>query len=177
MMQDSSTIPHGWQLVYLAIAGVLSSLATLVVDRIKNRKREPAEVDKLRAETKNIHVNAENAQASVGLELLREVQAAIEKAEVRREAWLLKEEQLRGQVLFWRTKAEELDGQLIDSCDANVRLNARLKLKQAGLDKAAALIHYHSITFSEVDMPEVKALIDILKAHAYDETTLDHPRD
>jgi len=160
MQPDVPSIPHSLAQVFWI---VLASSLGWVGGWLTRRKREPVEIDKLRAETKQIHVTAENSQTSVGLETLREIQNVISKAEQRREQWLQREEELRTQIRWWRNKSEELDGQLIDSRDANVQLNARLKVKQNGLDKAAALIHYHSIAFSEADMPEIKRLIDILR--------------
>lgn len=119
MQPDASSIPHGWlQLAYLALATILSSAGTLIVDRLVKRHREPHEIEKLRAETKSIHVTAENAQVGVGLEILREIQVVTEKAEQRREEWYKREEQMRSQIVFWRNRAEELDGQLADSQEA-----------------------------------------------------------
>lgn len=155
MQPDSSTIPHGWlQLAYLALATILSSAGTLIVDRLVKRRREPHEIDKLRAETKSIHITAENAQVGVGLETLREIQAVIDKAERRREEWQLREDQMRTQIIFWRNKAEELDGELIDSRQANGLLQTRLKMKQDDLDKAMGILKAKHISFAELDQPE-----------------------
>lgn len=167
MQQETSTIPHIWLLLSNAVTAVLAVITTLTTLRFK-QKREPAEVRKIDAEARSIHISTEVAQHGIAIETWREIQAVIEKAEVRREAWLLKEEQLRTQIMFWRNKSEELDGELIDSRDANVQLNARLKIKQDALDKAASLIHYHSLSFSEADMPEIKRLVDTLKARETD---------
>lgn len=161
MQPDVPFIPHNLaQVLWLVLASSLGWLGGW----ISRRKREPHEIDKLRAETKQIHITAENSQTSVGLETLREIQTVIEKAEQRREEWQRREDELRTQIRFWRNKAEELDGQLIDSRDANMQLNARLKVKQNGLDRAAAILHYRSISFEEADLPEIKRLVDILRS-------------
>lgn len=169
MQPDVPSIPHSLaQVLWLVLASSLGWTGAEIRSWLARRKREPHEIDKLRAETKHIHITAENSQTSVGLETLREIQIVIDKAEQRREEWNQREEELRTQIRFWRNKAEELDGNLIDACDSNVQLNARLKVKQDSLDKAAALIHYHSLSFSEADMPEIKRLIDALKAREAD---------
>lgn len=160
-MQESPVIPHTLaQVLWLVLASFLGWTGGWLA----RRKREPHEIEKLRAETRQIHITADNTQTSVGLETLREIQIVIEKAEQRREEWNQREEELRTQIRFWRNKAEELDGRLIDSCDSNVQLNARMKVKQDSLEKAAAIIHYHALSFSECDMPEIKKLVDVLRA-------------
>lgn len=112
MQPDSSPIPHTLaQWFGLALATVLAALGGWIA----RRKREPHEIDKLRAETKSIHVTAENAEINLGRELMREMQAVVDKAETRREQWHLKEEEMRTQIVFWRNKAEEYDGKLADA--------------------------------------------------------------
>jgi chromosome segregation ATPase len=64
-------------------------------------------------------VAAEISPVGITLETLREIQVVIQKAEDRREEWRLREEQMRSQIGFWRNKAEELDGELTDSREAN----------------------------------------------------------
>lgn len=153
MQPDTFSIPHGWLLLSNAITAILAVVTTLTTIRFRH-KREPHEIDKLRAETKSIHITAENAQVGVGLEVLREMQIVAQKAEQRREEWLLREDQMRNQIIFWRNKAEELDGQLIDSRDANGLLQTRLKMKQDDLDKAMGILKAKHISFSELDQPK-----------------------
>lgn len=127
MQPDASSIPHSLlQVLWLVLASSLGWLGGWVT----RRKREPVELEKLRAETRTIHITAENSQVGVGLETLREIQSVIEKAERRREEWQAREDELRSQIRFWRCKAEELDGQLIDSRDANVVLQGKLASAQ-----------------------------------------------
>jgi hypothetical protein len=153
-MQDSSTSPHGWQLVYLAVTGILSSLLTLITERIRNRKREPAEIRKIDAEARSVQVAAEISPVGITLETLREIQVVIQKAEDRRQEWVTKEEQLKTQIGFWRNKAEEMDGQLIDSREANGLINIRLKHHEQQEKKLKALLDYHNISYAELDKPK-----------------------
>lgn len=112
MQPDTSPIPHTLaQWFGLALATLLAALGGWLA----RRKREPHEIEKLRAETKSIHVTAETAEINLGRELMREMQAIVDKAESRREEWHLKEEQMRGMIVFWRNKSEELDGKLADA--------------------------------------------------------------
>lgn len=165
---ESPNYPHTlaqWLYILLATflgGGGLGAWLTAWV----RRNHGPAEVRKIDAETRSIIVRDDIALGDSVARLIKEVAQAAIEADERRDAWLRREEELRTQIRFWRNKAEELDGRLIDACDSNVQLNARLKVKRAGLEKAAALIHYHSISFSEADLPEVKQLIDVLRANA-----------
>lgn len=154
-MQESSTTPHGWLLLSNAVTAILTVATTLGALWFK-RKREPAEVRRIDAETQSIHVSTEISPVGITLETLREIQSVIDKAEVRREAWLLKEEQLRNQILFWRNKAEELDGQLIDSREANGLLNVRLNHHEKQEKKLKSLLDYHAISYAELDLPKPK---------------------
>lgn len=129
-------------LVYMALAGFIGSVGGWFA----RRKREPHEVAKLQAETKSIHITAENSQVGVGLETLREIQAVIEKAERRREEWQAREDELRSQIRFWRCKSEELDGELIDSRDANSVLQS--KLARAEDDAKAAQMFVEQINMA-----------------------------
>lgn len=150
MQPDTSPIPHTLaQWFGLALATFLAALGGWLA----RRKREPHEIDKLRAETKHIHITAENAQVGVGLETLREIQAVIEKAEQRREEWNRREEELRTQIRFWRNKAEELDGEAIGLREDFDQLETRYKKKDHELKCAMALLLKHEISYSELDQP------------------------
>lgn len=167
---ESSNYPHTLaQWLYILLATFLGGGGVGAwLTAWFRRKHGPAEVRKIDAETRSISIRDDIALGDSVTRLIREVAQATVDAEQRRVDWLQREEELRTQIRFWRNKAEELDGNLIDACDSNVQLNARLKVKQDSLDKAAALIHYHSLSFSEADMPEVKRLIDALKAREAD---------
>jgi chromosome segregation ATPase len=148
MQLDVPSIPHSLaQVLWI----VLASSVGWVGGWLTRRRREPHEIDKLRAETKQIHVTAENSQTSVGLETLREIQVVIDKAEQRREQWAQREEELRTQIRWWRNKAEELDGQLIDSREANGLLGVRLSHHENQERKLKALLDLKGISYSEAD--------------------------
>jgi hypothetical protein len=152
-MQESPTTPHVWILASNALTAILTFAGTVTALWYK-RKREPVEIARVEAETNNLKVTAEISPVGITLETLREIQSVIEKAEVRREAWLLKEEQLRNQIGFWRNKAEELDGELIDSRDANGLLDTRLRHHEKQEKKLKALLDYHAISYAELDHPK-----------------------
>lgn len=153
MQPETPTFPHIWMLLSNAVTAVITFAGTLTALWYK-RKREPAEVAKVQAETHSLKIAAEISPVGITLETLREIQLVIQKAEDRREEWLLREEQMRTQIVFWRNKAEELDGQLIDSRDANILLEARYKNKKDSLDKAMGLLNFHHISYGELDQPK-----------------------
>jgi hypothetical protein len=152
-MQETPTTPHGWVLLSNALTAILTFAGTLTALWYK-RKREPAEIRKIDAEVNSIKVTTEISPVGITLETLREIQTVIQKAETKREEWLLKEEQLRSQIGFWRNKAEELDGELIDSRQASGLVNIRLKHHEAQEKKLKALLDYHGISFAELDQPK-----------------------
>lgn len=155
MQPDSSPIPHSLlQVLWLLLASSLGWTGAELRSWLARRKREPVELDKVRAETRQIHITAENAQVGTGLEVWREMQALIQKAEQRREEWLLKEEQMRNQILFWRNKAEELDGELVDSRQANGQYQTRTKLQEYQIKRMKSLLDYHNISYAELDRPK-----------------------
>lgn len=124
MQPDSSPIPHTLaQWFGLALATILGILSGWLA----RRKREPHEINRIKAETKSIHVTAETAEINLGRELMREMQAVVDKAETRREQWHLKEEQMRGQIVFWRNKSEEMDGQLADAQETIWKMQSELE--------------------------------------------------
>jgi len=123
-MQLDSLIPRDpTTLLYVVIASILAWLGGWFT----RRRREPIELDKLKAETKSIHVTTETAEINLGRELMREMRAVIDKAEKRREEWHLKEEQMRGQIMFWRNKSEELDGKLADAQEVVWKMQSEME--------------------------------------------------
>lgn len=150
MQQETSTTPHIWLLLSNVVTAILAVITTLTTLRFK-QKREPVELRKLDAEVHGLRVATEISPVGITLETLREIQSVIEKAEVRREAWLLKEEQLRGQIMFWRNKAEELDGDVIGLQEQNDQHETRARLHEHQIKKLKALLDYHSISYAELD--------------------------
>jgi chromosome segregation ATPase len=123
-MQLDSLIPRdSTTLLYVVIASILAWLGGWFT----RRRREPVELDKLKAETKSIHITAETAEINLGRELMREMQTIVDKAEKRREEWHLKEEQMRGQIIFWRNKSEELDGKLADAQEVVWKMQSEME--------------------------------------------------
>ena len=123
-MQLDSLIPRdATTLLYVVIASILAWLGGWFT----RRRREPVELDKLKAETKSIHITAETAEINLGRELMREMQSIVDKAEKRREEWHLKEEQMRGQIMFWRNKSEELDGKLADAQEVVWKMQSEME--------------------------------------------------
>jgi chromosome segregation ATPase len=124
------------------------------------RKREPVELEKLRAETKSIHITAENAQVGVGLEAFREMQAVILKAEQRREEWHLKEEQMRSQILFWRNSAEEIDGKLADAQETIWRIEKENEAYETQIKKMQATLTLGDKNYDDTKDKKVGPLPD-----------------
>lgn len=137
-------------LLYLAVATSLGWIGGWLA----RRKREPHELRKLDAETRQIQTSSEISPVGITLETLREIQAVIQKAEQRRDEWHEREEQMRTQILFWRNKAEEIDGELADSRQANGLMDTRLKLHEHQVKKLKALLDFHNINYSELDQPK-----------------------
>lgn len=149
MQQDTTTTPHVWLLLSNVITAVLAVAGTLSTLWFK-KKREPAEIRKIDAETAAALISP----VGITLETLREIQVVIQKAEDRREEWRLREEQMRGQIIHWRSKAEELDGELIDSREANGLLEIRLRHHEKQEEKLIGLLKYHNISYAELDHPK-----------------------
>ena len=152
MQQETTSTPHVWLLLSNVITAVLAVAGTLSTLWFK-KKREPAEIRKIDAEARSIHIATEITPVGITLETLREIQTVIRKAEERRQEWEAKEDQMRGQILFWRNKAEELDGELIDSREANGLLDIRLKHHEKQEEKLIGLLKYHNISYAELDHP------------------------
>lgn len=150
MQQESSTAPHVWLLVSNAVTAFITVVTTLTAVWFK-RKREPAEVAKINAETRQIHTSSDISLGDITLETFREIQTVIQKAEDRRAEWHAKEEQMRGQIIHWRCKAEELDGELIETRELHAQLDNRYTLKDYHLKRAMRILAEHSISFSEGD--------------------------
>lgn len=123
-------------LVYVAVASFLG----YVGHWLKERKRQPHELRKLDAETRQIHTTAEISPVGITLETLREIQTVIRKAEDRRAEWHAKEEEMRTQILFWRNKAEELDGQLADVQETVWRIEAENTAYEEQIKKMSATL-------------------------------------
>lgn len=137
MQPDISSIPQSLsQVLWLVLASSLGWIGGWLT----RRKVQPHEIEKLRAETKSIHVTAETAEINLGRELMREMQAVVDKAETRREQWHLKEEQMRNQIVFWRGKSEELDGKVADAQEIIWRMQSELENYENQLKRMSATL-------------------------------------
>ena len=153
MQTETPTIPHLWLLLSNAVTAILAVVTTLTTIRFK-QKREPIELRKIDAETQGLKVAAEISPVGITLETLREIQVVIQKAEDRREEWLQREEEMRTQIVFWRNKSEELDGELSDCRQAKELLEIRLKHHEGQEKKLKSLLDYHNISYAELDRPK-----------------------
>ena len=156
LQTESPNFPHTLaQWLYLLVATFLGGggLGAWLTAWYR-RKHGPAEVRKLDAETRSIIIRDDIALGDSVSRLIKEVAQAAVDAEERRDSWERREEELRTQIRFWRNKAEELDGELIDSRDANALLQARLRNKTDSLDKAMGLLQVHRIPYGEFDQPK-----------------------
>lgn len=118
------------------------------------RKHGPAEVRKIDAETRSIIIRDDIALGDSVSRLIKEIAEAALDAERRRQEWLLEQEQWQAKVLFWRNKAEELDGELIDSRQANGLLDSRLTHQNNQNKRLKGLLDEHGISYAELDCPK-----------------------
>lgn len=151
---ESPSYPHTLaQWLYVVVAAFLAS-GTTWLGLWTKRRHGPAEVRKIDAETRSILVRDDIALGDSVTRLIKEVSQAALDAEQRRQEWLLREDQMRGQIIFWRNKCEELDGELIDSRDANAQYEIRAKLNEHQIKKLKSVLDYHSISYAELDTPK-----------------------
>lgn len=155
MQAESPIYPHTLaQWLYIVVAWFLGTgVATALLTAWIRRRHGPAEVQKLNAETRSIVIRDDIALGELVSKLIKEVAEAALDAEERRQQWLLQEEQTRAKVLFWRSKAEELDGRLIDLRYDYAQLETREKKKTHELKVAMAILSKNEISYSELDQP------------------------
>lgn len=157
MQPDISSIPQSLAQVFWL---VLASSLGWIGGWLTRRKVQPHEIDKLRAETKSIHVTAETAEINLGRELMREMQAVVDKAETRREQWHLKEEQMRGMIVFWRNKSEELDGQLADAQETIWKMQSEMENYENQIVQMKATLNMEDKNYDNTKHLPVKPLDD-----------------
>lgn len=141
MLQESPATPHVWLLISNAITGILTFLATLIGLRFK-QKKEQADTVKTHAEARSIHITSD-------ISLSRELESVIDKAESRREQYLAREEQLRGQILFWRNNAEELDGKLADAQETIWRIEKENEGYETQIKQMQATLTLHGLNYDD----------------------------
>lgn len=147
LQPETPNYPHTLaQWLYIVVAWFLGTgAATTVLTLWQKRRHGPAEVRKMEAETRSIVVRDDIALGETVTRLIKEVAQAAREAEERRQQWLLQEEQLRAKVLFWRSKAEELDGKLTDSREANAVLRTQAKLDNYQIRKQMNFIEMRNL--------------------------------
>lgn len=99
------------------------------------RKREPVELARISAETRQITVNTD-------VSLIQAATTAIAKAE-----------RLQSERDHWERKATDLMLDLEDSRGANSEKDIRLKLHEYQAKRMKGLLDAHGISYSEVDRP------------------------
>lgn len=132
MQPDTSTIPHG----LLQILGLLlASSLGWIGGWITRRKREPHEIAKISAETRQISINTD-------VSLIQAATTAITKAE-----------RAIAERDHWERKATDLMLDLEDERRLGAQQTTRLTLHEHQMKRLKGLLDAHSISYSEIDKP------------------------
>jgi len=132
MQLDTSTIPHGlWQVLGLLLASSLG----WVGGWLTRRKREPIEIAKITAETRQISVNTD-------VSLIQAATQAIAGAE-----------RLKSERDHWERKATDLMLDLEDERQRSAQQATRLTLHEHQMKRLKGLLDAHDISYSESDRP------------------------
>jgi hypothetical protein len=130
MLQESPVIPHNLgQLLWLLLASSLGWVGGWLV----RRKREPIEIAKVQAETRQINV-------STDLSLIEAATMALAKAE-----------RLQNERDHWELKAFDLQVELKDVSKENGQLTVQAHLDAHQIKRLKAILDYHEISYSEAD--------------------------
>lgn len=132
MQLDTSTIPHGlMQILGLLLASSLG----WVGGWLTRRKREPVEIAKISAETRQITVNTD-------VSLIQAATSAITKAE-----------RLQDERDHWERKATDLMLDLENERNRTAQQATRLTLHEHQMKRLKGLLDAHEISYSETDKP------------------------
>lgn len=132
MQPDVSSIPHSLlQVLWLLLASSLGWLGGW----LSRRKREPHEIAKISAETRQINVETD-------VSLIQAATTAITKAE-----------RLQQERDHWERKATDLMLDLEDAREKNAQQDTRLKLHEYQMKRLKGLLDSRSISYSEIDIP------------------------
>lgn len=136
MQQETPTVPHLWLLLSNALTAFVTVATTLTAVWFK-RKREPVEIAKLHAETRQININTD-------VSLIQAATLAITKAE-----------RLQDERDHWERKATDLMLDLEDSRSSNSEKEIRLRLHEYQTKQLKGLLDVHRISYSEIDKPRI----------------------
>lgn len=132
MQTDPLPIPHSLlQVLSLVLASSLGWLGGW----ISRRKREPVEIAKIHAETRQITIGTD-------VSLIQAATSAISKAE-----------RLQDEKDHWERKATDTMLDLEDERRLNAQQATRLTLHEHQMKRLKGLLDAHGISYSEVDKP------------------------
>lgn len=133
-MQESPVIPHSLAgVLYLLLASSLAWIGAELRNYISRRKREPVELDKVRAETRQI-----NAATDVNL-----TQVAMEA--------LNKAIRLHDERDHWERKATSLQREVDQASTQERMLNAQIRQMKAAIDTLTSILDEQKIDYPHWD--------------------------
>lgn len=139
MQPEAPVIPHSLlQVLWLLLASSLGWAGGWLA----RRKREPVEIAKIHAETRQININTD-------VSLIQAATIAITKAE-----------RLQGERDHWERKATDLMLDLEDSRNANGEKEIRLRLHEYQTKRLKGLLDAHAISYSEIDRPRLTDAVE-----------------
>lgn len=146
MQLENPSIPHT---LVQVLSLVLASSLGWVGGWLTRRKREPHEIAKISAETRQISVNTD-------VSLIQAATVAITKAEraiQERDHW-------ERQAGNWEQKATDLMLDLEDARNINSEKDIRLKLHEYQMKRLKGLLDSKGISYAEIDRPRQSDALD-----------------
>lgn len=134
MQPDISSIPQSLAQVFWL---VLASSLGWVGGWLTRRKREPHEIAKISAETRQITIGTD-------VSLIQAATSALSKAE-----------RLQDERDHWERKATDLMLDLEDARNSNAQKDIRLKLHEYQMKRLKGLLDSNSISYAEIDHPRL----------------------
>lgn len=135
MQPETPATPHFWLLASNLVTAILTVVTTLTAVRFK-WKREPVEIAKIHAETRQITVNTD-------VSLIQAATTAIAKAE-----------RLQDERDHWERKATDLMLDLEDLRRVGGIQSTRLTHNENQVKRLKGLLDAHGISYSEIDKPK-----------------------
>lgn len=136
MLQEPPVIPHSLsQVLWLVLASSLGWAGAEARSWLGRRNREPIELAKISAETRQITI-------STDVTLIQAATRAIAGAE-----------RLRGERDHWENKATDLMLDLEDERARSAQQNTELKLHQYQMKRLKGLLDAKNVSYSEIDTP------------------------